>query len=101
MGQPGYIGQLVMHLTQEQEIMGSMLGSATYFHFSFHWYKKGSCQLAKVSARSTVNYIGSVSLTKKSVVRLTDRHNMTLDVYRERKSTTRLLLWEWIQIQEK
>ena len=93
MGQPGYIGQLVMHLTQGQEIMGSMLGSATYFHFSFHWYKKGSCQLlAKVCARSTVNYIGGVSLTKKSGVRLTDRHDMTLDVYRERKSTTRLLL---------
>ena len=35
-----------------------------------------------------VNRLGGVSLPKKSVVRLTDRPDMTLDVYRGRKTTT-------------
>ena len=34
-----------------------------------------------------VNHLGSLSLPRKSVVRLTDRPNMTLDVYRGRKTT--------------
>ena len=35
-------------------IMGSIPGLATYFRFSFRFFKKGSCQLlAKVCARST------------------------------------------------
>ena len=33
-----------------------------------------------------VNRLGGLSLPRKSVVRLTDRPNMTLDVYRGRKS---------------
>ena len=35
-----------------------------------------------------VNRLGGLSLPKKSVVRLTDRPDMTLDVYRGRKTTT-------------
>ena len=34
-----------------------------------------------------VNSLGGLSLPKKSVVRLTDRPDMTLDVYRGRKTT--------------
>ena len=34
-----------------------------------------------------VNRIGGLSLPRKSVVRLTDRPDMTLDVYRGRKTT--------------
>ena len=34
-----------------------------------------------------VNRLGSLSLPRKSVVRLTDRPDMTLDVYRGRKTT--------------
>ena len=34
-----------------------------------------------------VNRLGGLSLPRKSVVRLTDRPNMTLDVYRGRKTT--------------
>ena len=34
-----------------------------------------------------VNRLGGLSLPKKSVVRLTDRPEMTLDVYRGRKTT--------------
>ena len=34
-----------------------------------------------------VNRLGGLSLLRKSVVRLTDRPDMTLDVYRGRKTT--------------
>ena len=35
-----------------------------------------------------VNLLGGLSLPRKSVDRLTDRHKMTLDVYRGCKTTT-------------
>ena len=35
-----------------------------------------------------VNRLGDLSLPRKSVVRLTDHPDMTLDVYRGRKTTT-------------
>ena len=89
---PQLMAQSVAHLTKEPEVLGLIFGLATYmyFRFSFRWFKKGSCQLlAKVCARSTaVNRLGGLSLPRKSVVRLTDRPNMTLDVYRGRKITT-------------
>ena len=34
------------------------------------------------------NRLGGLSLSRKSVIRLTDRPDMTLDVYRGRKTTT-------------
>ena len=34
-----------------------------------------------------VNRLGGLSLPRKSVIRLTDRPDMTLDVYRGRKTT--------------
>ena len=37
--------------------------------------------------RVLVNSLGGLSLPRKSVVRLTDRPDMTLDVYRGRKTT--------------
>ena len=36
-----------------------------------------------------VNRLGGLSLPRKSVVRLTDRPDMTLDIYRGRKTTIR------------
>ena len=38
-----------------------------------------------------VNHPGGLSLPRKSVVRLTDRPDMTLDVYCGRKTTTQQL----------
>ena len=35
-----------------------------------------------------VNRLGGLSLPRRSVVRLTDRPDLTLDVYRGRKTTT-------------
>ena len=39
-----------------------------------------------------VNHLGGLSLPRKSVVRLTDRPTMTLDVYRGRKTTIKRFL---------
>ena len=41
---PGQVAQLVAHLIQEPEVPGSIPGPATYFHSSFHLFKKGSYQ---------------------------------------------------------
>ena len=78
---PGRVAQSVGHLTRKSGVLVSIPGLATYFRFSFRFFKEGSCQLlAKVCAPD-------LSLPKKSVVRLTDRPDMTLDVYRGRKTT--------------
>ena len=46
--------QSVGHLTRKSGVPGSIPGLATYFRFSFRFFKKGSCHLlAKVCARST------------------------------------------------
>ena len=53
-GRPGRVAQSVGHLTRKSGVLGSIPGLATYFRFSFRFFKKGSCQLlAKVCARST------------------------------------------------
>ena len=51
---PGRVAQSVGHLTRKSGVLGSIPGLATYFLFSFRFFKKGSCQLlAKVCVRST------------------------------------------------
>ena len=51
---PGRVAQSVGHLTRTSGVLGSILGLATNFRFSFSFFKKGSCQLlAKVCAQST------------------------------------------------
>ena len=53
-GRPGRVAQAVGHLTRKSGVLGSIPALATYFRFSFRFFKKGSCQLlAKVCARST------------------------------------------------
>ena len=51
---PGRVAQSVGHLTRKSGVLGPIPGLATYFRFSFRFFKKGSCQLlARVCARST------------------------------------------------
>ena len=51
---PGRVAQSVGHLTRKSGILGSIPSLATYFRFSFRFFKKGSCQLLeKVCAQST------------------------------------------------
>ena len=86
---PGRVAQSVGHLTRKSGVLGSIPGLATYVRFSFRFFKKGSCQLlAKYVHEVLVNRLGGLSLPRKSVVRLTDCPDMTLDVYRGRKTTT-------------
>ena len=52
--EPGRVAQLVGPLTCKSGVLGSIPGLATYFRFSFRFFKNGSCQLlAKVCAQST------------------------------------------------
>ena len=44
-----------------------------------------------------VNHLGGISLPRKSVVRLTDRLDMTTDVYRGRKTTTLNLKFRFLK----
>ena len=54
LNQPGRVAQSVGHLTRKPGVLRSIPGLATYFRFSFRFFKKGSCQLlATVCARST------------------------------------------------
>ena len=54
LGKWGRVAQSVGHLTYKSGVLGSIPGLATYFHYSFRFFKKGSCQLlVKVCARST------------------------------------------------
>ena len=51
---PGRVAQSLGYLTRKSEVLGSIPSLASYFRFSFRWFKRGSCQLlAKVCARST------------------------------------------------
>ena len=43
-----------------------------------------------------VNRLGGLSLPSKSVVTLTDRPDMTLDVYRGRKTTQQQPAWNFV-----
>ena len=44
------------------------------------------------------NRLGGLSLPRKRVVRLTDRHDMTIDVYRGRKTTTTQQQQQWLEV---
>ena len=45
---------IVGHLTRKSGVLGSIPGLATYFRFTFCFFKMGSCRLlAKVCAGST------------------------------------------------
>ena len=80
----GRVAQSAGHLTRKSGVLGSIPGLATYFRFSFRFFKKGSCQYVH---EVLVNRLEGLSLPRKNVVRLTDRPDMTLDVYRGRKTT--------------
>ena len=87
--QPGHGAQSVGHLTRKSEILGSISGLATYFRFSFRCFKRAVVSYWRRYVHEVlVNCLGGLSLPKKSVVRLNDRPDMTLDVYRGRKTTT-------------
>ena len=85
---PGRVAQSVGHLTRKSGVLGSIPGLATYFRFSFRLLRRAVVSYwRKYVHEVLVNRLGGLSLPRKSVVRLTDRPDMTLDVYRGRKTT--------------
>ena len=84
---PGRVAQSVGHLTRKSGVLGSIPGLATYFRFSFRSRRAVVSYWRKYVHEVLVNRLGGLSLPRKSVVRLTDRPDMTLDVYRGRKTT--------------
>ena len=88
MVKPGRVAQSVGHLTRMSGVLGSIPGRATYFRFSFRFSRRAVVSYwRKYVHEVLVNRLGGLSLPRKSVVRLTDRPDMTLDVYRGRKTT--------------
>ena len=81
------MAQSVGHLTRKSGVLGSIPDLATYFHFSAFSRRAVVSYWRKYVLEVLVNRLGGLSLPRKSVVRLNDRPDMTLDVYRERKTT--------------
>ena len=89
---PGRVAQSVGHLTRKSGVLGSIPGLATCFRFSFRFFKRAVVSYwRKYVHEVLVNRLGGLSLPRKSVVRLTDRPDMTVDVYRGRKTTIQQL----------
>ena len=84
---PGRVAQSVGHLTRKSGVLGSIPGLATYFRSLSAFSKRAVVSYwRKYVHEVLVNRLGGLSLPRKSVVRLTDRPDMTLDVYRGRKN---------------
>ena len=82
---PGRVAQSVARLTQESEVPGPIPDKAIYIRFSFRWFKKDSMFVHLVQ----VNRLGGLSLPRNNVVRVTDRPDRTIAVYRGCKATNR------------
>ena len=86
--EPGRVAQSVGHLTRRSGVLGSIPGLATYFRSPSAFSRRAVVSYwRKYVHKVLVNRLGGLSLPRKSVVRLTDRPDMTLDVYRGRKTT--------------
>ena len=85
--EPGRVAQSVGLLTRKSGVLGSIPGLATYFCSSAFSRRAVVSYWRKYVHEVLVNRLGGLSLPRKSVVRLTDRPDMTLDVYRGRKTT--------------
>ena len=86
--EPGLVAQSIGQLTRKSGVLGSIPGLTTYFRFYFRFFKRAVVSYwRKYVHELLVNRLGGLNLLRKSVVRLTDRPDMTLDVYHGRKAT--------------
>ena len=86
---PGRVAQLVGHLTRKSEVLGSIpVWPHTFVSPSADSRRAVVSYWRKYVNEVLVNHLGGLSLSRKSVVMLTDRGDMALDVYRGRKTTT-------------
>ena len=86
---PGRVAQSVGHLTRKSGVLGSIPGLAQHTFVSPSAFLRRAVvsYWRKYVHEVLVNRLGGLSLPRKSVVRLTDRPDMTLDVYRGRETT--------------
>ena len=76
-------------IARKSEVLGSIPGLAHSFVFPSADSRGAVVSYwRKYVHEVLVNRLGGLSLPRKSVVRLTDRPDMTIDVYRGRKTTT-------------
>ena len=79
----GHLAQSVGRLTHEPEIRGSIPGPATYFVSPSTDSRRAVVSFwRKYVHEVLVNRLGGLSLPRKSVVRLTDCPDITIDIYR-------------------
>ena len=75
------------HLTRKSGVLCSIPGLVTYFCFSLAFSRRAVVSYwQKYVHEVLVNCLGGLILPGKSVVRLTDRPDMTLDVYHGRET---------------
>ena len=87
--QPGRVAHSVGHTTRKSWVLGSIPSLANTFVSPSAFSRRAVVSYwQKYVHEILVNCLGGLSLPRKSVVRLTDRPDMTLDVYRGRKTTT-------------
>ena len=85
---PGRVAQLVGHLTRKSGVLVRYpVWQHTFVSPSAFSRRAVVSYWRKYVHEVLVNRLGGLSLPRKSVVSLTDRPDMTLDVYRGRKTT--------------
>ena len=85
---PGRVAQSAGHPTPKSGVLGSIPGLANTFVSPSTFSRRAVVSYwRKYVHEVLVNRLGGLSLPRKSVVRLTDRPDMTLDVYRGCKTT--------------
>ena len=84
----GRVAQSVGHLTRKSGVLGSKtVWQHTFVSPSAFSRRAVVSYWRKYVHEVLVNRLGGLSLPRKSVVRLTDRPDITLGVYRGRKTT--------------
>ena len=83
---PGRVEQSVARLTQEPQVPALIPSPATFVSPSTNSRKAVVSYWLKYVQEVLVNCVGGPHLPKKSVVRLTDRPDMTIDVYHGHKT---------------
>ena len=87
-GWPGRVAQSVGHLTRKSGVLGRYpVWQHAFVSPSAFSRRAVVSYWRKYVHEVLVNRFGGQSLPRKSVVSLTDRPDMTLDVYRGRKTT--------------
>ena len=87
---PGHVALSVGHLTRKRSRVRYPVWPHILVSLSADSRGAVVSYWRKYVHKVLVNRLGGLSLPRKSVVRLTDRPDMTLDVYRGRKTTTTL-----------